>query len=170
MIEVGIFRNLVSSEINHMGLIERIAALFKSKNIDMAGTWRGEYSYSAQYPEAVKDKSVQFIAEIQTGENGYFNGIIKESEEGVPEISTVKGEIKGNRLSFVKTYQNRYQMIETGEIVITSQTPQYITYTGVFLSSEKIFVGQWKISSSYISANGQKVNHVSLGNWKMMKC
>lgn len=135
----------------------------------MAGTWQGYYGYSAQFPEVVKDQRVQFVAEIQTGENGYFNGRIMESEVGIQEVSTIEGEIRGNKLSFVKTYQNRYQMIDSGEIVITSQTPQYITYIGVFISSEKAFVGQWKITSSYISTNGQKVNHVSLGNWKMKK-
>ena len=151
-----------------MSLIQRISSIFKSKDIEISGIWNGHYGFGEPYSETVRKKTVQFTAEISSEDNGYFTGTIKESDEGIPEISRMEGRIRGNKIVFEKTYKKSYQIDETGKLY-SKHGPQHVNYNGVYIQSRNVFSGQWIIKSMYVFDDGRKQEHVSLGNWSMEK-
>ena len=97
--------------------------------IQIDGTWVGFY----QYPKTFfsRGEQVPCVAHLIDfgGEN--FEGIIEDEvvNGGVQELATVKGNLSGKKIAFVKTYPSHSVM-----------------YKGEYTETEEKFFGTWVIS------------------------
>ncbi|TRX58759.1 hypothetical protein FNH22_12850 [Fulvivirga sp. M361] len=97
-----------------------------------------------------------------------FIGTIKESEEGISELSNISGQIRGNKIEFSKKYENLYEIDELGNQT-TYAGPQYVFYSGIYDNTKDSFFGEWRIRTIYEYENGSKVTNDTTGYWQMAR-
>jgi hypothetical protein len=66
-------------------MFKKIFSFFEGLKVDMAGTWYGTYEFGEQYPLAVQNKIVHWVADIKPTNERKFKGLIEEDERGIPE-------------------------------------------------------------------------------------
>lgn len=149
-----------------MNLLDRFLSIFKA-GIDISGTWNGLYRYGEGYSDIVRKQVVAFNAELQQ-RDGYFVGKAKESANGIPEVSTIEGQLKGHKITFTKTYQHRYKINRDGEMHV-DDGHLYVHYAGEYDPSLDKFSGEWTIEVTYFLFDGKRHDQTSRGTWEMKK-
>lgn len=104
----------------------------------IGGRWLGRYYYSG---EQAKNPPVEFELMIEVPVAGKVGGRISEPNtfgtQGVPFLyANVRGEIVGNVLRFIKTYDG------------TGGQTHSVSYTGTFNETWTTLVGTWRINET----------------------
>lgn len=151
-----------------MNFFQKLKSLFIADNTAFSGKWTGSYRFGKAYPEIMRSKKVHFTAFIADGADGNFTGVIKESDEGIPEDAKIEGQIRGKKIKFTKTYERSYQVDETG-LRTSKDGPMHIQYEGVFDQSGSRIIGQWRIRRVYKVVQDYHLEHESIGYWDLEK-
>ena len=136
----------------------------------LAGKWVGFYEYGQGYqpPSFGERVVVEFIIEDQ--EDG-FEGSCREeaSAYSIDEISKITGFTENGMISFTKTYQNTYQIQDDQQVIIVSGKEMQVNYYGEYTPKGDCIYGLWEVESEEFELDGELVQTVSSGIWKLTK-
>lgn len=130
--------------------------------------WNGFYELDESYGPILKGKKGFF--EIQLTEDGNaLSGTCKDTHGfGVhgERMSSIKGSVNGNQVSFVKKYDKAIPIDAFGSNVEGAHFNSEVHYSGTFNSERNKMSGHWRIS---ISDSPESAEEFTTGNWEMTK-
>lgn len=136
----------------------------------MKGKYYGAYKYdNTRAQEMIKHSKTFFNVEITEFENGKFQGTIEDDQDtgGTPGVGTIKGEIDGNDIFFIKEMPVAAFLVNGVKKTYNRKHPK-IHYTGN-ITDDKI-KGVWKIKLGIIlSGLTFLLGANTTGTWSMEK-
>lgn len=148
--------------------------------MDLGGTWHGEYTYGAAY-DALAGSSVPFVLSLTQSQPGQFVGYVRDdaTKGGQPERGRIRGERRGNTITFVKTMPTGYVADENGSKEATAAwlrrtfgpdapgaVPHRILYAGTLSADGTTLSGRWQIPARSLASNDDVVHMIGgEGTW-----
>lgn len=131
------------------------------------GQWQGFFRYGPQYGPLIEGQEAEFRLFIEELSNGEFSGRVIDWE-GIGangEVSSLKGFINGNDVSFTKQYDQSHAIDEQGNCrVVEGASGHAVRYRGCFDKNANQFVGEWEIVGELGHAT-----EVVTGTWRMKR-
>ncbi len=129
------------------------------------GTWRGHYSYDpAPQFQGVPDK-IGFVLRLR--QSWFFGSVTGDlSDEllhGMPDLSTIEGQVSGDQIEFVKRLPVHFVWLEGrltplaeylaafGHQLEVPPQPMPLLYSGQYQPATDELVGTWKYGASAIT-------------------
>jgi hypothetical protein len=122
--------------------------------IDMAGTWKGTYTYSI--PEEYKDEKmeeVEFVIKIDKVSGNRFEGTVEDNQKtgGTPGIGIIKGRFSEYEVYFEKDMPINCRIELDGTRTINEQQKHpTIIYEGEFSRSKQQISGKWRFKKKVL--------------------
>jgi len=137
--------------------------------MNIKGVWKGYYEYGLGYDPPYFGERVEIYMTI-LGENANFEGFCIEeaSPFAIQEPSNIKGYIEEGAVSFVKNYENRYEINEVGESVVKEAGEKMeVLYEGMYSGEYDCIYGSWVIEMEPFEHDGEVLQYVCQGTWKL---
>lgn len=142
---------------------------------DLAGTWKGCYTYRDGYIEEFLSVKEHFTLELNVA-GEILEGTVIDSyiEKYFDKPATVRGYLEGRDLIMIKIYPHYFGTDENGLVFLDPKRPSHeIHYVGrittSWFSSRYFVEGNWDISESFRDADGNTLYYTGEGDWEMKK-
>ena len=119
----------------------------------MKGQWNGYYKYhSKAMQRRVGVEQTYFKIIILISDDNKFSGTVEDDRNtmGAPGIGLIRGEITGDKISFIKQMPFRMTINSKGEATIHPEEDKPIFYTGKISTSRKMIFGNWEFKPGFI--------------------
>jgi len=114
----------------------------------ISGQWYGYFSYGPDYGAELEGEKVTFSFLIEEKGGGEFTGkCIELNGIGASkEVSTIKGFLEGDTISFQKEYKTPFAIDERGNEIPPGNGPMPpVSYLGKYNNKSDRFSGDWEI-------------------------
>lgn len=139
--------------------------------MNIKGVWKGYYEYGIGYDPPYFGERVEIFLTILGGEGDFEGFCIEEASPfSIQEPSNIKGSFEEGVVSFVKSYQNQYEIEDVDYTLIKKEgKPMEVYYDGIYNQEYDCLFGSWVIDSEPFEVDGQMVQYVCQGTWKLMR-
>jgi len=111
----------------------------------MIGQYEGFYKYDNEriQQSLSRDKTI-FYLDISEFDGNEFYGMVRDEPRGQPGKGTIYGELKGDKISFIKQMQIAASILPDGKNKVYNTRHPKIYYEGIL--SEGKYIGTWRIN------------------------
>ena len=138
----------------------------------MKGKWIGQYWFSGNVPESLKNKETEFELIIDSYLNSKISGTISDNMEtgGTAGTGTISGNVKHNKVKFIKRMPIKTSVFQDGTRIEENKPHRPIYYKGIIDIETNTVKGTWKFKLGIGFINGRLVIYSGTkGEWKMKK-
>ncbi len=143
-----------------------------SNSKTMKGKWNGNYWFSGDVPDALKDRKTEFELTIDDYSNFKISGTVYDHIEmgGTKGVGEFSGTVKGNKIRFVKRMPVRTVVLKDGTRIEEKKPHRPIYYKGMIDFKTGLIKGTWKFKIGIGFVKGQLVFYPGTnGEWEMRK-